>query len=171
MKRRQGLLFVVVATCTEICTATSLLPGNADRGKDVFRAQSCSVCHSLEGEGGKTAPDLGLGVNRGFSPYVLAGLLWNHAPVMWAAMDRKGFAKPELSEQQAADLFVYFFAARYLNSPATRSAAARFLWRSDARSVTASGRRLVRAFSRWPRGSRSRTPLRLRSRCGTTPRR
>jgi cytochrome c2 len=36
---------------------------------------------------------------------------------MWAAMDAKGVAKPELSEQQAADLFVYFFAARYFEQP------------------------------------------------------
>ena len=47
----------------------------------------------------------------------MAGLLWNHAPVMWAAMDARGVARPELSEQQAADLFVYFFAARYFEQP------------------------------------------------------
>jgi mono/diheme cytochrome c family protein len=60
---------------------------------------------------------LGRGVERGFSPYIMAGLLWNHAPVMWAAMDTKGLARPELSEQQAADLFVFFFAARYFEQP------------------------------------------------------
>jgi len=75
------------------------------------------ACHSVAGEGGKSAPDLGLGAERGFSPYSMAGLLWNHAPVMWAAMDAKGVVRPELSEQQAADLFVYFFAARYFEQP------------------------------------------------------
>jgi mono/diheme cytochrome c family protein len=95
----------------------SLLPGDADRGKDVFRTRNCDSCHSINGEGGRIAPDLGQGVGRGFSPYVMAGLLWNHAPVMWAAMERKGVAKLELSEQQAADLFAYFFAARYFEQP------------------------------------------------------
>jgi len=36
---------------------------------------------------------------------------------MWAAMEKKGVVRPELSEQQAADLFVYFFAARYFEQP------------------------------------------------------
>jgi len=84
---------------------------------DVLRTRNCDVCHSINGQGGRIAPDLGRGVERGFSPYVMAGLLWNHAPVMWAAMEKTGVAKPELSEQQAADLFVYFFAARYFEQP------------------------------------------------------
>jgi mono/diheme cytochrome c family protein len=117
MKRLAGLLFVISTGYTGICATRDLLPGDADRGKDLFRTLKCAVCHSIDGEGGKSAPDLGQGVERGFSPYVMAGLLWNHAPVMWAAMDRKGVAKPELSEQQAADLFVYFFAARYFEQP------------------------------------------------------
>ncbi len=129
MKRLSGLLFVVATGFTGICATRSLLPGDADRGKDVFRAQNCIVCHSIGGERGKSAPDLGQGVERGFSPYLMAGLLWNHAPVMWAATERKGIAKPELSEQQAADLFVYFFAARYFEQPGDISARrAGFSW-------------------------------------------
>ena len=122
MKRLSGLLYVVATGFTGICATRSLLPGDADRGKDVFRAQNCIVCHSIGGERGKSAPDLGQGVGRGFSPYVLAGLLWNHAPLMWAAMERKGIAKPELSEQQAADLFVYFFAAALFRAARRRQA-------------------------------------------------
>ena len=117
MKRLAGLLFGIATGCAGICATRSLLPGDADRGKDLFRTENCSVCHSINGVGGKSAPDLGQGVERGFSPYVLTGLLWNHAPVMWAAMEKNGIAKPELSEQQAADLFVYFFAARYFEQP------------------------------------------------------
>jgi len=117
MKRLSGLLYVVAAGFAGICATRSLLPGDADRGKDVFRAQNCIVCHSIGGERGKSAPDLEQGVGRSFSPYLMAGLLWNHAPVMWAAAQRKGIAKPELSEQQAADLFVYFFAAGYFEQP------------------------------------------------------
>jgi mono/diheme cytochrome c family protein len=117
MKRLSSLFFVVATGLTGICATRSLLPGDSDRGKDVFRTQNCDVCHSVNGEGGRTAPDLGQGVERGFSPYVMAGLLWNHAPVMWAAMERKGVVRPELSEQQAADLFVYFFAAHYFDQP------------------------------------------------------
>jgi cytochrome c2 len=117
MKRLAGLLLMAAAGSNAICATRSLLPGDADRGKDVFRTESCEMCHSINGEGGKIAPDLGQGVERGFSPYVMAGLLWNHAPAMWASMEREGVTKFELSEQQAADLFVYFFAARYFELP------------------------------------------------------
>ena len=117
MKRPSAVLIVVATVYPGICATRSLLPGDADRGKNVFRTQNCVVCHSINGEGEKSAPDLGQGAERGFSPYVLAGLLWNHAPLMWAAMVKKGVAKPELSDQQAADLFVYFFAARYFEQP------------------------------------------------------
>jgi mono/diheme cytochrome c family protein len=117
VKRFPGIVFLIATAHTGVCATTSLLPGDADRGKDLFRTQNCIVCHSIDGEGEKSAPDLGQGVERGFSPYVLAGLLWSHAPLMWAAMDKKGVAKPQLTDQQAADLFVYFFAARYFEQP------------------------------------------------------
>jgi cytochrome c2 len=117
IKRVAVLLFIVATGFTGTCATRSLLPGDADRGKDVFRAQNCDSCHSVDGEGGKIAPDLGQSVGRGFSPYVMACLLWNHAPVMWAAMERKGVVGLDVSEQQAADLFVYFFAAHYFEQP------------------------------------------------------
>ena len=54
---------------------------------------------------------------RGFSPYNMAALMWNHAPAMWGAMARQGIAKPTLDEQQAADLFIFFYAANYFETP------------------------------------------------------
>lgn len=112
-----GPLLVAATGIAGICATRSLPPGDADRGREVLRARNCDVCHGIDGAGGSVAPDLGRGVGRGFSPYVLAGRLWNHAPVMWAAVHEKGVAQPELSEREAADLFVYFFAARYFEQP------------------------------------------------------
>jgi len=95
----------------------SLLLGDAGRGQALFGSLGCTACHSVNGAGGKTAPDLGRGRDRGFDPYQLAGLMWNHAPRMWGAMEGRGVAMPVLDEQQAADLFVYFFAANYFERP------------------------------------------------------
>jgi len=67
--------------------------------------------------GGKKAPDLGQGQDRGFSPYNLAALMWNHAPAMWGATARESVTVPAMDEQQAADLFVYFYAAGYFETP------------------------------------------------------
>ncbi len=113
MRRTGGLLALLATVCPAVGETKGLLPGDADRGKELFRTRNCIQCHSINGEGAQTAPDLGRTAGRGFSPYLLAGLLWNHAPAMWAAMERRGVPRPELSEQDAADLFVYFFASRY----------------------------------------------------------
>jgi mono/diheme cytochrome c family protein len=43
--------------------------------------------------------------------------MWNHAPSMWAAMEKSGVKPPAVAEQQAADLFAFFYAARYFERP------------------------------------------------------
>ena len=109
-----GIWLALLAVTGAVYCATRRLPmGDARRGKDLFSARNCIVCHSVDGEGGRIAPDLGKIGERGFSPYLLAGLLWSHTPPMLAAMHAKGISRPVLSEQEAADLFAYFFAARY----------------------------------------------------------
>jgi mono/diheme cytochrome c family protein len=95
----------------------SLITGDSERGKAVFRAWNCGTCHSVNGVGGGRAPDLGRPAERDFGPSEMAGRLWSHAPVMWAAMERAGIRTPELEEQDGADLFVYLFAARSFEAP------------------------------------------------------
>ena len=97
--------------------AAAAVIGDASRGASIFREQKCVSCHSIAGEGGKGAPDLGKGGARGWSPAGFAALVWNHAPAMWSAMEKADIAKPNLSEQQSADLFAYFFAARAFDTP------------------------------------------------------
>ena len=101
------------------------IPGDAQRGAAVFREQQCITCHSLGGEGGKIAPDLGRRTARDYTPGLMASKLWNHAPAMWKAMSAQGITRPELTEQQAADLFSFFYAAQYFERPgeATRGKA------------------------------------------------
>jgi mono/diheme cytochrome c family protein len=97
--------------------ALLIIPGDAQRGAQLFESQKCVSCHSVQGKGGKAAPDLGLRSARAFTPSLLASLMWNHAPQMWSAMEREGIPNPKLSEQQAADLYAYFFAFRYFERP------------------------------------------------------
>lgn len=107
----------LLSLATFAASAAVTLPGDAERGQDLFRTQQCIACHSVNGEGGKVAPDLGKSVGRDFTPSQMAGLMWNHAPAMWAAMQKSGVAKPQLTEEQAADLFAYFYAARFFERP------------------------------------------------------
>lgn len=93
------------------------IPGDARNGQELFTTQGCIQCHSVKGEGGKTAPDLGRRTARDYTPSQMASLMWNHAPEMWSAMEAKGIARPQLTEQQAADLFAYFHSMRFFEQP------------------------------------------------------
>src|ERR1035438_2490901 len=107
------VLLLVAAVIPAPCATRSLLLGDAERGAALFKSLNCIVCHSVGGVGGKKAPDLGQGRDRGFSPYDMAALMWNHAPAMWGATASARVTVPAMDEQQAADLFVYFYAAGY----------------------------------------------------------
>jgi cytochrome c551/c552 len=91
--------------------------GDAERGRQVFESLKCGTCHSIAGAGGKSAPDLALNRARGNTPAGLSAAMWNHAPQMWAAMEKAGMAKPKVSSEQAADLFAFFQSARYFEKP------------------------------------------------------
>ena len=71
-------------------TGASIVSGDARRGEQLFQSEQCVQCHSLKGKGGTLAPDLARRVDRDYTPAVMASLMWNHAPDMWAAMARQG---------------------------------------------------------------------------------
>ena len=87
------------------------------RGAELFETLSCVQCHSINGKGGTAAPDLGRRIDRGFTPASLAATMWNHAPAMWASMRERGIQAGDLNEQAAADLFAYFYSARFFERP------------------------------------------------------
>lgn len=97
--------------------AATIPAADSARGQKVFQLQGCANCHSAGGTGGKTAPDLGRSLDRNFTPSLLVGTMWNHAPVMWSSLRQSGSAIPRLSEQDAADLFAFFYASRYFDKP------------------------------------------------------
>lgn len=109
-------LLLVVAALAVLSPAFSAV-GDAGRGKQVFESLNCGACHSIAGAGGKTAPDLALNRARGNTPAGLSAAMWNHAPQMWAAMEKSGMAKPTVTSEQAADLFAFFQSARYFEKP------------------------------------------------------
>jgi cytochrome c2 len=93
------------------------IPGDARLGAQIFKDQKCITCHSVSGEGGKTAPDLGRRAGRSYTPNSMAALMWNHAPTMWSAIEKAGIDRPKLTDEDAANLFAYFYAARYFDRP------------------------------------------------------
>jgi mono/diheme cytochrome c family protein len=109
---RSIAVVLLVAAAARGATVPS---ADSARGERVFAAQSCNQCHSVNGEGGKSAPDLGKRIDRNYTPALLVSIMWNHAPAMWGAMEARGIQRPVLDEQTAADLFAYFYSARFFD--------------------------------------------------------
>ena len=97
--------------------AANIIPGDARRGEQLFQSEQCVQCHSIRGKGGSLAPDLARQTGRDYTPAVMASLMWNHAPDMWAAMKKTGMNQPEINPERASDLFAYFVSARYFERP------------------------------------------------------
>ena len=106
---------IVLASTAGIHAAT--LTADSARGEQLFESLSCIQCHSVNGRGGHVAADLGRRIDRNFTPGALASTMWNHAPTMWAAIREREIRAGDLDEQAAADLFAYFYSARFFEKP------------------------------------------------------
>lgn len=111
------LLFTSALLAASLALRAADLSADSARGEQVFERLSCVQCHSVNGRGGKAAPDLGQMVDRGFTPATLAATMWNHAPGMWAAMQTRQISAGELNEQAAQDLMAFFYSARFFEKP------------------------------------------------------
>jgi mono/diheme cytochrome c family protein len=101
-----------------LCTASAAsIAADAHRGAQVLADQKCTSCHSIDGKGKGTAPDLGRRLDRDYTPAGVASRMWNHAPTMWSAMKQQSVPIPQISEQDAADLFAYLYSTRFFEKP------------------------------------------------------
>ncbi len=110
-----GVLLLMALFSASIHAA--VLGADSERGQGLFVTLSCIQCHSVNGHGGTVGPDLGRIVDRGFTPASLAATMWNHAPTMWPKIRARGLEIGNLDEQAAADLFAYFYSARFFDKP------------------------------------------------------
>ena len=108
-------LWIFLATLAAF--AAEGLDGSSTRGERLFETQQCVRCHARNGKGGGTAPDLSRRIGRNHTPELLAATLWNHAPAMWSEMALQGVAVPAMTVKDSADLFAFFYSARFLDKP------------------------------------------------------
>ncbi|HUA20562.1 MAG TPA: c-type cytochrome [Bryobacteraceae bacterium] len=112
---KAGLLLLVLVGGSSGLAAS--FQADAQRGSDFFKTQGCVNCHAVQGQSKAKAPDLSQRFDRNYTPAGIAALMWNHAPVMWSTMAAQGITPPAVSAQQAADLFAFFYSARYFEKP------------------------------------------------------
>lgn len=87
----------------------ALAQGDPARGSGVFEAKRCARCHAPRDQGQGTGPPLEA-IRQTQGALQLAGRLWNHAPVMFAAFEKEGFKWPEISREDMVDLMAYLLA-------------------------------------------------------------
>lgn len=83
-------------------------PGRAEAGRTVFLENRFNQCHSVQGVGGRLAPDLA-GRKRQWGLTDFAAAMWNKAPAMVEAMDELAMSAPKLGGGEMADLVAYLY--------------------------------------------------------------
>ncbi len=131
---------------------TAPFDADATRGASFFQTQMCVNCHAIRGQGGTQAPDLGRRFDRNYSPAGIAAQMWNHAPVMWAAMSQRNIPLPSINQDQAADLMAFFYSVRYFEKPGEAERGKRTFETkhcSECHSLTAAGGGVGTPVERW----------------------
>jgi mono/diheme cytochrome c family protein len=96
-----------------MCVAAApSIEADARRGAEFFQQSKCTDCHAPG-----SPRDLARRLDRDYTPAALASRIWNHAPTMMGEMRRQGITPPSVSDQQAADLFAFFYSRRYFERP------------------------------------------------------
>ena len=101
------LLLIVLALSQE-----ELLPEDPLEGAKIFEQKGCVKCHALGDEGGQIGPDLGKIYLKG-SLYDIAGILWNHAPIMSERMKELKILRPQFTPQEMSTLIAFLSAYQY----------------------------------------------------------
>ncbi len=93
-------------------------------GSRVFGSKGCVKCHSVNGVGGKVAPDLARTM-RPRSFVDLATAMWNHIPNMADRMKQLGIVRPQLDSKEAGDLVGFLYTLNYFDPPGSADAGKR----------------------------------------------
>lgn len=147
MKR---ILFAILVASLACDAAT--FSADSARGAQLFQTLSCVQCHSINGKGGTVAPDLGRMIDRGFTPAALAATMWNHAPVMWAAMRDRQVVPGQLDQQEARDLMAFFYSSRFFEKPGDAARGKRAFERdgcAGCHGLTSSPNPAAKPVSQW----------------------
>jgi cytochrome c2 len=110
---RDLLAYLATPSSAAVDERVYALPGNAERGRQLFIERGCLECHSVRGAGGRLGPDLADRRTQG-GVVDFAAAMWNKAPAMTAAMKTRGIPVPQLQAAEMADILAYLYSVRYI---------------------------------------------------------
>ena len=92
-------------------------PGNPQRGQQLFKEAGCGRCHVVGGRtdglsAGTIGPDLAR-ADLQHSVSELAGVMWNHGPIMWEQMKLLDLPVITLNAADMADIIAYLYFINY----------------------------------------------------------
>ena len=86
--------------------------GDSERGRELFTGKGCVVCHSINGIGGKAAPELDADpLNPRLDVFDFAARMWRGAPTMIVLQEMELGYQIDLTGQELSDL------ARFIHDP------------------------------------------------------
>lgn len=97
-------------------TEIRMSPGNPTQGKIVFKNKGCQNCHLVEGKEERLGPNLSE-INLKKSVTEIAGLMWNHSPVMIDYMRERSIELPKFERNEMADLIAYLYFLGFEDKP------------------------------------------------------
>jgi mono/diheme cytochrome c family protein len=117
LKKTLIALTVILATTAWGLAAmqVTIMPGSVGRGERLLQDKNCIQCHSLDGRGGKRAPDFVRSSGRSRTPALFASAMWNHGPKMWSEFQSTGQPVPALESGEVADIFAYLYSRLYFS--------------------------------------------------------
>lgn len=106
----------LAGTQTARAQPVELFAGDPVAGRRVFVDRDCARCHAIWGNGGTLGPDLAT-VGAGRSLLQLAGLFWNHTPLMIETVRARGYDWPTFTEAELADIISYIYYVKLFDAP------------------------------------------------------
>ena len=126
------VLFVVVVVLVALVPLTrkpetisrpTYMVGVPERGAKLFYGdKQCGICHTVNGSGGRIAPDLTSTSPENPALGWFTAKVWNHGPAMWRHIRRYNKPFPELSPQEMADVLSFLYLASNTDRPGNSAA-------------------------------------------------